>query len=120
MDKALVSGGFTQPPAALKHQLCPKLARRLELFAVPPATLRDTMAPSFDVERRRRKRIFNLLVVQSTPAFRLYMQECDSGAAPDLDPPDPWDSNISVRRWNWLMRQYDQAIKRFAANRVGC
>jgi hypothetical protein len=86
----------------------------------PPATLRHTMAQSFDVERRRRKRIFNLLVVQSTPAFRLYMQECDSGAAPDLDPPDPWDSSISVRRWNWLMRQYDQAIKRFAANRVGC
>ena len=75
------------------------------------------MAPSFDVERRRRKRIFNLLVVQSTPAFRLYMQECDSGAAPDLDPPDPWDLNIPVRRWKWLMRQYDQAVKQYVAQR---
>ena len=69
------------------------------------------MAPSFDVEQRMRKRIFNLLVVQSTPAFRLYMQECEFGAAPELVPPDPWDLNISVRRWKWLMREYDQAVK---------
>ena len=106
--------------AASKHQLCPQLARRLELFAVPPATLRDTMAQSFDVEQRRRKRIFSLLVVQSTPAFKLYMQEWDFGAASDLNPPDAWDLNISVHRWKRLMREYDQAIKRFAANRVGC
>jgi len=64
--------------------------------------------------------MFNLLVVQSTPAFKLYMQQWDFGAAPDLNPPDAWDLNISVRHWKWLMRQYDQAIKRFAANRVGC
>ena len=90
------------------------------LLLLPPRMLRDTMAPPFDVERRRRKRIFNLLVVQSTPAFRLYMQECNFGSAPYLDPPDAWDLNISVRRWKWLMRQYDQAIKRFAANCTGC
>ena len=73
------------------------------------------MTSLFDAEQRRRKRMFNLLVVQSTPAFRLYMQECDFGLAPDLDPPDPWDVNISVRRWNWPMRQYDQAVKQFVA-----
>ena len=77
------------------------------------------MAQSFDVERRRQKRIFSILVVQSTPAFRLYMQECDFGVAPDLDSPDPWDLNISVRRWNWLMRQYDQAVKQFVAQQDG-
>jgi hypothetical protein len=61
------------------------------------------MTQSFDVERRRRKRIFNLLAAQSSPAFRLYIKEYDFGLAPDLDPPDPWDVNISVRRWNWLV-----------------
>ena len=47
------------------------------------------------------------------------MQECDFGVAPDLDPPDPWDLNISVRRWNCLMRQYDQAVKQFVAQQDG-
>ena len=73
------------------------------------------MAQLVDLERRRQKRIFSLLVVQSTPAFRRYTQECDFGVAPDLDAPDPWDLNISVRRWNWLMRQYDQAVKQIVA-----
>ena len=101
---------YPHNPTASKHQPCPQLAPWLELLAVP-AALRDTMTPSFDVEQRMRKRIFNLLVVQSTPAFRLYMQECEFGAAPELVPPDPWDLNISVRRWKWLMREYDQAVK---------
>jgi hypothetical protein len=73
------------------------------------------MTSLFDAEQRRRKRMFNLLVVQSTPAFRLYMLEYEFGAAPEFDPPDPWDLNISVRRWSWLMRQYDQAVKRYVA-----
>ena len=70
------------------------------------------MAPSFDADGRRRKRIFSLLVVQSTPAFRFYIQDYDFGVAPELIPPDPYDlANISVRRWKWLMREYDQAVK---------
>ena len=77
------------------------------------------MVQSFDVERRRRKRIFNILIVQSTPAFMLYKQDCDFGAAPDLEPPDPWDLNISVRHWKWRMRQYDQAVKHHVAQRGG-
>ena len=47
------------------------------------------------------------------------MQECDFGVAPDLDPPDPWDWNISVRRWNRLMRQCVQAVKQFVAQQDG-
>ena len=79
----------------------------------------DNMASSFDVDRRMRKRIVNILAVQSTPAFMLYKQDCDFGAAPYLDPPDPWDLSIPVRRWKWLMRQYDQAVKLHMAERSG-
>ena len=73
------------------------------------------MVLHFDADRRRQKRIFNIFVVQSTPSFRVYIQEYDFGAAPELTPPDPYDlANISVRRWKWLMMQYDHALKRFA------
>ena len=77
------------------------------------------MAPTFDAERRRRKRIFSLLVVQSTPEFTFYIQEYDLGAAPELAPPDPYDlTNISVRRWKWLLLQYRNELKRFASEQT--
>ena len=81
-----------------------------------PPTTRYIMAPSFDADRRRQKRIFSLLVVQSTPSFRFYIQAYDFGAAPELTPPDPYDlANTSVRRWKWLLRHYDKALKTFAS-----
>ena len=81
-----------------------------------PLTMRYIMAPAFDAERRRRKRIFSLFVVQSTPSFRVYIQAYDCGAAPELIPPDPYDlANTSVRRWKWLLRHYDKALKTFAS-----
>ena len=89
--------------------------RHLGLGYSPPTT-RYIMAPSFDVDRRRQKRIFSLLVVQSTPSFRFYIQAYDFGAVPELTPPDPYDlANISVRRWKWLLRHYDKALKTFAS-----
>ena len=79
------------------------------------------MPTVFDADRRRRKRIFSLLVVQSTPEFTFYIQEFDLGAAPELAPPDPYDlTNISVRRWKWLMQQYHKALKRFASEQDAC
>ena len=86
-----------------------------------PLILRRVMAAAFDADRRRRKRIFDILVVQSTPSFRFYIQAYDFGAAPELTPPDPYDLvNISVRRWKWLLLQYHNALKRFASEQGDC
>ena len=79
------------------------------------------MVAAFDVDRRRRKRIFDILIMLSTPAFRLYIQAYDFGTAPELTPPDPYDLvNISVRRWKWLLLQYHVALKRFASEQSDC
>ena len=73
------------------------------------------MPLAFDTDRRMRKRMFSLLVVQSTPAFTRYTQEVDFGAAPELMPPDPYDLDISVRRWKWLLSRYDKGLKQIAS-----
>jgi hypothetical protein len=79
------------------------------------------MVAAFDADRRRRKRIFDILVMQSTPAFRFYIQAYNFGTAPELTTPDPYDLvNISVRRWKWLLLQYHVALKRFASEQSDC
>ena len=78
------------------------------------------MLPTFDIDKRLRKRIFSLLVVQSTPAFIRYTQQVNYGAAPELVPPDPYDVDISVRRWKWLLSQYDKGIERIAFESHAC
>ena len=58
------------------------------------------MVAAFNADRRGRKRIFDILVLQSTPAFRFYIQGYDFGTAPELAPPDPYDLvNISAHLW---------------------
>ena len=79
------------------------------------------MVAAFDADRRRRKRIFDILVLQSTPAFRFYIQAYNFGTAPELTTPDPYDLvNISVRRWKWLLLQYHVALTRFASEQSDC
>ena len=86
-----------------------------------PHILRYIMVAAFDADRRRRKRIFDIFVVQSTPEFRLYMQAYDFGTAPELTPPDPYDLvNISVCRWKWLLLHYYVTLKRFASEQNDC
>ena len=79
------------------------------------------MVAAFNADRRGRKRIFDILVLQSTPAFRFYIQGYDFGTAPELAPPDPYDLvNISVRRWKWLLLQCHIALKRVASEQSDC
>ena len=79
------------------------------------------MVAAFGADRRRRKRILDILVVQPTPSFRFYIQACDFGAASELTPPDPYDLvNTSVRRWKWLLLQYHIALKIFASEQRDC
>ena len=107
------------PSTHQQKSFCVARLRQPLLFqlGLSPSTLRCIMAPSFDADGRRRKRIFSLLVLQSTPEFRFYIQEYDFGAAPELIPPDPYDlANISVRRWKWLLLQYHNALKELFAD----
>ena len=51
-------------------------------------------APLFDVEQRTRKRIYNIWVVESSPAYIHYIEEDGFGSVDDLYVPDPFDVSI--------------------------
>ena len=78
------------------------------------------MKVPYDTEQRLRRRILNIVAAQSTPAFLFYMQAVDSGAAPELIPPDPYDLDISVRQWKRLVIQYHKELKKVASERNSC
>ena len=78
------------------------------------------MTPHSNFEYRMQKRMFNLLVVQSSPEWSSYIQEYDLRLSDELKPPDPYDMTISVRQWKWRMRQYVQALKAHVENDGMC
>ena len=85
-------------------------------FLPSTASSRSRMA---DYENRLRKRVRSVLLVQSQAPFCLYAALWLLGAGvPQLAPPNAFDLSITCRRWRWLMRGYDLALKAFFAERA--
>ena len=72
-----------------------------------------------DFAKRLGKRLRSILVVQSQAPFCFYASLWLLGEdVPTLVPPNVLDLNLSCRRWRWLMRSYDVALKAFFVERA--
>ena len=65
-----------------------------------------------DVEQRFRRRRVNIQVAQAKHFYAFYAAHAGADDL-TLEAPDAADVNISSRRWKWLCRQYDLALKAF-------
>ena len=71
-----------------------------------------------DFENRLRKRVRSVIEVQSQAIFCFRVHRILGEGVPQLATPNAFDLSITCRRWRWLMRGYDLALKAFFAERA--
>ena len=91
--------------AGTPRVLCAALAVMSEARAVPLAW-----------EERRRRRARDLAYLETCPAGLLYQRWCWICPSLRLDPLDPDDESVSLRRWKHQLRRRRMEFKIFCAS----